>query len=203
MAILELRVEAQVPRIETDYRDLADLLHRSGAPLPLAELHGGLCGVICASGRQAASSWLDSLLDDCTADADTLSRLASRLEVLGKDTWQALSGLTLEFCPLLPGDEAGVDQRAEALGLWCHGFLAGLVIGGVDLAGGTETLSAELDELVRDFAEISRAGADREEIEDPELGDGSLTELVEFVRVGTQFVFEGLVPDSRRERVVH
>ena len=203
MAILELRVEAQVSRIETDYRDLADLLHRSGAPLPLAELHGGLCGLICAGGRQAASSWLDSLLDDCTGDADTLSQLASRLEVLGKDTCQALSGLTLEFCPLLPDDEAGVDERAEALGLWCHGFLAGLVIGGVDLAGGTQALSAEIDELVRDFAEISRVGADREAIEDPALGDGSLTELVEFVRVGTQFVFEELVPDSRRERVVH
>ena len=188
---------------ETDYRDLAELLYRSGAPVPLAELHGGLCGVICASGREAASSWLDSLLDDCTGDANTLSQLAGRLEVLGKNTWQALSGLTLEFCPLLPDDEVGLDQRAEALGLWCHGFLAGLVIGGVDLTGGSAALSAELDELVRDFAEISRAGADREEIEDTELGDGSLTELVEFVRVGTQFVFEELVSDSPQERVLH
>lgn len=192
-----------VSGIETDYRDLADLLVSSGAPLPLAELHGGLCGIICASGHGAASSWLDSLLDDCTGDADSLPLLAARLEALGKDTWQALRGLTLEFFPLLPDEDADIDQRAEALGLWCHGFLAGLVIGGVDLAGGSEALSAELSELIRDFAEISRAGADREEIEDPDFGDASLTELVEFVRVGTQLVFEELVPDLPHERTIH
>jgi uncharacterized protein YgfB (UPF0149 family) len=193
----------RVSGIETDYGDLAELLNRSGAPLPLAELHGGLCGVICASGHGAAASWLDSMLDDCSGDADTLSQLATRLGDLGDNTWQALSGLTLEFGPLLPDDEAGVDQRAEALGLWCHGFLAGLVIGGVDLAGGLESLSDELAELVRDFAEISRVGADREEIENPDLGDTSLTELIEFVRVGTQFVFDELVPDSPKKRVLH
>lgn len=189
--------------IKADYGDLAELLNRSGAPLPLAELHGGLCGVICASGHGAAATWLDSMLDDCSGDMDTLSQLATRLGDLGDDTWRALSGLTLEFFPLLPDDEAGVDQRAEALGLWCHGFLAGLVIGGVDLAGGPEALSNELAELVRDFAEISRVGADREEIENPDLGDTSLTELIEFVRVGTQFVFEELVPDSPKKRILH
>jgi uncharacterized protein len=193
----------QVSGIEADYGDLAELLNRSGAPLPLAELHGGLCGVICASGQGAAAGWLDSLLDDCTADAETLSQLAARLEALGNDTWQALNGLALEFYPLLPSDDVGIGQRAEALGLWCHGFLAGLVIGGVDLAGGTEALSDELAELVRDFAEISKAGADSEEADDPELGDDSLTELVEFVRVGTQFAFEELVPGSTQERIIH
>lgn len=202
MAILFVRLEAQVSGNKADYGDLAELLNRSGAPLPLAELHGGFCGVICASGRGAATGWLDNLLDDCTGDADTLSQLATRLEELGNDTWQALSGLTLEFVPLLPDDAAGVDQRAEALGLWCHGFLAGLVIGGVDLAG-ADALSEELAELVRDFAEISRAGANREEIENPDLADDSLTDLVEFVRVGTQLVFEELVPDSPQQRTIH
>lgn len=204
MAILESRVEWRVSGIRIDYGDLAELLDRSGAPLPPSELHGGLCGVICASGRNAASSWLDDLLDDCSGDADTLSRLATRLEELGEDTWQALSGLTLEFQPLLPDDDTAIDRRTEALAHWCHGFLAGLVIGGVDLAGGgPETLSADVAELVRDFAEISRAGADHDEVEDPDLGESSLTELVEFVRVGTQFVFEELVSDSPQKRVIH
>lgn len=186
-----------------DYGDLAELLNRSGSPLPLAELHGGLCGVICASGRDAATSWLDELLDDCAGDRDTLSQLASRLEELGDDTWQSLSGLSMEFSPLLPDDEERIDQRAEALGLWCHGFLAGLVIGGVDLAGGSTTLSAELSELVSDFAQISQAGADSEEMDDEDLGDNSLTELVEFVRVGTQYVFEELVAGSPKPRTIH
>lgn len=187
----------------TDYGDLADLLNRSGSPLPLAELHGGLCGILCASGREAAARWLEELLDDCGADNVTLSQLASGLESLGNETWQALSGLSLEFRPLLPDDEEGIDLRAEALGKWCHGFLAGLVIGGVDLTGGSAELSDELSELVHDFAAISQAGADSEELEDPDLGDNSLVELVEFVRIGAQFVFEEMVADVPEQRTIH
>jgi hypothetical protein len=169
----------------------------------LAELHGGLCGVICASGREAARSWLDELLDDCGGDMETLSELAGRLEALGNDTWQALSGLAMEFAPLLPDDEAGIDQRAEALALWCHGFLAGLVIGGIDLTGSSAPLSQDLSELVHDFAAISQAGPDSQEFEDPDLGDNSLMELVEFVRVGAQFVFEELVAEQPAQRTIH
>ncbi len=186
-----------------DYGELVELLNRSGSPLPLAELHGGLCGVICASGRDAATSWLAELLDDCGGDMDTLSLLASRLEDLGDETWQSLSGLSMEFFPLLPDDDARIDQRAEALALWCHGFLAGLVIGGIDLAGGTTALSAELSELVSDFAQISQAGADSDEMGDEELGDNSLMELIEFVRVGTQYVFEELVAGGPKPRTIH
>jgi uncharacterized protein YgfB (UPF0149 family) len=189
--------------IDVDYERLADLLDRSRAPLPLAELHGGLCGVICSSGREAASQWLDNLLDDCAGDPDTLSRLALELEGLRSETWEALTGLSMEFCPLLPDDHESIDQRAEALGLWCHGFLSGLVVGGIDLNTGTEILSAQLVEVVQDFAEISKAGAESEEIEDANLGDNSLFELVEFVRVGTQFAFEELIPDARTTRVLH
>lgn len=189
--------------IDTDYGELADLLNRSGSPLPLAELHGGLCGVICASGREAAQRWLEDLLDDCGGDSNSVSQLAQSLETLGNETWRALSGMSLEFAPLLPDDEQDIDQRAEALGLWCHGFLAGLVIGGLDLAGGTANISEEISELVHDFAAISQAGADSEELEDPEQGDNSLMELVEFVRVGAQYVFEELVSETQEPRTIH
>lgn len=189
--------------IVVDYVDLAELLNRSGSPLPLAELHGGLCGVICASGREAAQSWLDELIDDCGGDADTLAELAGRLEALGNETWQALRGMSMQFTPLLPDDDSAIDQRAEALGLWCHGFLAGLVIGGIDLTGGSAVLSQDLSELVHDFAAISQAGPDSQDFEDPDLGDNSLTELVEFVRVGAQFIFEELTADQPEQRTIH
>lgn len=187
-----------------EYGLLAELLGRSRSPLPLPELHGGLCGVICASGRDAATRWLDGLVEDCAADDATLAELAGRLRSLGDETWRALSGFSMEFAPLLPDDDYGIDQRAEALGLWCHGFLAGLVVGGLDLGDSRAAQSAELAELVRDFAEISRAGADRNELDNPELGDSALVELVEYVRVGTQYIFEELVPEPAAEqRTIH
>jgi uncharacterized protein YgfB (UPF0149 family) len=188
--------------IETDYRDLAELLNRTGSPLPPSELHGGLCGVICASGREAAAEWLVGLVDDCAGDAQTLTDLARQLELLGQEAWGALSGLALEFEPLLPDDQAAIDQRAHALGLWCHGFLAGLVVGGVDLEAGSDGLSPEFRELVRDFMQISQAGLGAEDGETEE-NDQAFVELVEFVRVGVQFAFEELLPETDRPRTIH
>lgn len=189
----------------TDYGSLTELLDRSGSPLLLAELHGGLCGVICSGGRDAASGWLSDVLEDCTADAATVGELAGRLETLGNATWHALNGPALEFEPLLPDDGSAIEQRAEALALWCHGFLAGLVIGGLDLGEAGRALPEELTELVEDFAEISKAGADAGEMEQAEAGDRALTELVEYVRVGTQFFFEELSDQATppEQRTLH
>lgn len=190
---------------ETEYRSLAELLTRSGSPLVLAELHGGLCGVICAGGRDAGASWLSGLLEDCSADAATVSELAGRFESLGTETWQAFNGVALEFAPLLPDDTHSLEQRAEALALWCHGYLSGLVIGGLDLGNGREHLSNELAELIQDLAEISRAGAELDELENADSGEAALTELVEYVRVGAQFVFEELAVDDTpaAQRTLH
>ncbi|MDX1561400.1 MAG: UPF0149 family protein [Gammaproteobacteria bacterium] len=189
--------------ITSDYISLAELLSRSGAPLQAAELHGGLCGVLCASGRRAAEAWLEDLIDDCAGDPQTVTELAENLESLGNDTWSALSGLSLEFAPLLPDDEADIEQRTAALAAWCHGFLGGLVIGGLDFDGGERALSAEIEELVRDFAEISKAGVG--ERAESNVNDRSLFELVEYVRVGAQLVFEELVrgSDASEQRVIH
>lgn len=203
MATFLGRDSIQVSIEQTDFAELAELLHRSGSPIPLEELHGGLCGVLCAAGNESAVNWLSTFLDDCRADSETLATLAQRLELLRDETWQALNGLSLEFYPLLPGDDVALQRRAEALGSWCHGFLAGLVIGGVDLTGGAAALSPELAELVGDFAEVSKAGADADEVDDPESGDSSFVEIVEFVRVGTQFFFEELLEESQVRRTIH
>jgi hypothetical protein len=155
-----------------------------------------LCGVICAGGRDSARGWIGDMLEDCSADAKTMSELAARLEALGDASWNGLSSLSMEFAPLLPDDDSAVEQRAEALGLWCHGFIAGLVIGGLDLSDERAGLSAELVELVGDFAEISRAGVNVEDPATADDGEVSLVELVEYVRIGAQYIFEELIGDS-------
>ena len=187
-----------------EYEVLEELLSSSGSPLPPAELHGGLCGLICANGQRAAMSWLESLLEDCSGDSASLSELAVGLSTLGEETFSAFTGSSLEFRPLLPDDDSGVDVRSDALAHWCHGFLSGLVIGGLELDAERDHLPADIHELVGDFAEISKAGADAAEIEDPELGARSLFELIEYVRVGAQLIFEELLPSELLQaRTIH
>lgn len=95
----------------------------------------------------------------------------------------------MEFAPLLPRDAEPIDARAEALGLWCQGFLYGL--GASSLTDATK-LPGEVGEVVRDLSEITRVGVDS--ADSLESSEGAYAELVEFVRVGVQLVFDELGP---------
>jgi uncharacterized protein YgfB (UPF0149 family) len=58
-------------------------------------------------------------------------------------------------------------------------------------------VSAEVAEILGDFAEMSRAGIDDEDVADRDRADFALAELKEYVRVSVQIVFEQLA--DRRE----
>jgi uncharacterized protein len=91
------------------------------------------------------------------------------------------------FEPLLPSDAQPIEARTTALAEWCQGFLYGLGAGNIPDAS---RLPGEVGEIVRDFAEITRAGVDGAETE--ESNESAYAELVEFVRVGVQLLFEEL-----------
>jgi uncharacterized protein YgfB (UPF0149 family) len=94
---------------------------------------------------------------------------------------------------VLPDDEQPLNGGASALALWCTGFLYGLGAGQIsDL----EALNGEVGEIVRDFTEISRATGDDSEAD--ESNEQAYAELVEFIRVAAQVVFEELLPLRRQ-----
>jgi uncharacterized protein YgfB (UPF0149 family) len=93
----------------------------------------------------------------------------------------------MEFHPLLPEDESPLDERTAALAQWCVGFLYGL---GSSSIQDLSKLPGEVGEVVRDFDEITRVGIDQGDSDDQ--NESAYAELVEFVRVGVQIVFEEL-----------
>jgi uncharacterized protein YgfB (UPF0149 family) len=98
----------------------------------------------------------------------------------------------MEFDILIPGDDHSIEERTQALTLWCTGFLYGLGTSAAD----PQRLPGELGEIVRDLTEITRADVDTSDTR--EANESALAELVEFVRVGVQLVFDEL--RSLRER---
>jgi uncharacterized protein YgfB (UPF0149 family) len=183
-----------------EYDALRDSLTHAGAVLTLPELHGGICGALCAGGPQAAESWLDdALADDFFAAHAThdIRSLRESLSDLVRGTWQTLAGTELAFEPLLPDDDTALDEQVQALAAWCQGFLAGLGESAPDAAQRERgERIASIDEILADFAEISRAGLTDEDTADRDRADFALTELKEYARVSTQLVFEELA--SRR-----
>lgn len=180
-----------------DYRDLNRALTEAGVTIAAAEVHGGLCGALCSGGDTAAHEWLERCLEGSRAAPEQIETLRSRLTALEREMRRSLENDELSFEPSLPGDEDPIDDRVGALALWCHGFLAGLGLGGVDLD--SDSASAELDEVVGDFAEISKVSVEPGE-EDSEDGF-AFAELTEYVRVGVQYVYERLNQGTGRGRL--
>ena len=180
---------SEIPRL--DYERLRESLAASGAIVALAELHGGVCGALCAGAAVAARRWLTDSLDDEQL-ATSPAAGADDLEELVSVSSKMLESGELAFEPLLPGDDAALAEQVEALAAWCQGFLNGLGSTAPAAAGSAE--GAALGEILRDFAEISRAALSEDEAAGQDQPDFALAELHESVRVSVQLVFEELGP---------
>ena len=106
------------------------------------------------------------------------------------------------FQLLLPDDDDELDERTEALGDWCLGFVYGLAAGG--LSEDSE-LPEDTRELLMDFIEISRASNDVGELDDDsdeEEDEHAFVEIVEYVRTGVLLINEELQP-LQTSQIIH
>jgi uncharacterized protein YgfB (UPF0149 family) len=172
------------------FKDFEDILATAGSLADAAEAHGSLCGALCSMSPYKMQDWINEILPDGTALSD---ESAAMIERVFTATASSFGEQGMEFEPLLPDDEQPLNGRANALALWCTGFLYGLGTGHIsDL----EALGGDVGEIVRDFTEISRASGD--DADSDESNEQAYTELVEFIRVAAQVVFEELLPLRRQ-----
>jgi uncharacterized protein YgfB (UPF0149 family) len=170
--------------IQHDYADIQRSLAHSHALADPAEAHGQLTGALCALVLYPIEDWLAEILPETSLALGT----DPALETLYNTTVAALCGDEMEFDLLIPGDDRPIEERTQALTLWCTGFLYGLGTSATD----PTHLPGELGEIVRDLTEITRADVDKNDSR--EANESALAELVEFVRVGVQLVFDELEP---------
>jgi uncharacterized protein YgfB (UPF0149 family) len=180
---------------------LRESLAAAGAVVALAELHGGVCGALCAGGTAAARRWLSESLDDAELGAPAAA-LADDLEELISTSSKMLEDDELKFEPLLPSDDSPLAEQVDALAVWCQGFLSG--VGSATPANARSAVEGDaLGEILRDFAEISRAGLGDDEAEGQVEADFALAQIHEYVRVSVQLAFEELAPARAAARDVH
>jgi uncharacterized protein len=168
------------------FKDFEEVLAGAGSLADAAEAHGCLCGALCSTSPYRMQDWVNEVLPDGKALSE---ESAAVLERVFAATTASFGAQGMEFEPLLPDDEEPLNGRANALGLWCTGFLYGLGAGHIS---NPEALPGDVGEIVRDFSEISRATGD--DASSDESNEQAYVELVEFIRVGAQVVFEELLP---------
>jgi uncharacterized protein YgfB (UPF0149 family) len=157
-------------------------LRRIGAADGAAEAHGCLCGLACLLGTAAAAAWVATTARGSDpGDARVLGTLAA-------STCTALAEGDMSFMPLLPPDDRPLADRATGLAQWCAGFMHGLGEAAGQHGAGQALAGEMTGEVIADFSEIARVALDDDESELE--AETAYAELVEFVRVSVQLVFE-------------
>jgi len=146
-----------------------------------------LCGALCA-GLARDEAWIAHVLDDASGSTEAQQACRRMLTRLRDETHALLAGASLEFAPVLPDDETGLADRTDALGEWCQGFLFGMGLAGTRLK--PDELSEETNEVLKDLGQIAQAGFEGDE--DSEDDETAYAEVVEYVRVGVQLLYEEL-----------
>jgi hypothetical protein len=167
------------------YADVARALAAGASAVHPAEAHGCLCGALCLRPDYSLPEWLDEILPDAAAS----SALDGPFATLFAESAGVLARPDMEFEPLLPDDNAGLEERVESLAAWCQGFLYGF--GAAGTAARTQ-LPEAVDEVLADLAQISHAGAVGSESLQAE--EDAYAELVEFLRAAVQLIYEELSP---------
>ena len=149
-----------------------------------AEIHGVATGLVCCGEDESTlANWAHILTRELEDDASRtlVEDILSGLVAL---TQRALRSTDFTFQMLLPPDSSEITTRTAALADWCSGFCTGT-------AFNSRLNEADLEpdalEALTDIARIAEVEPGTDSAEEQEK---ALLELEEYLRVGTQLIFE-------------
>jgi uncharacterized protein YgfB (UPF0149 family) len=173
-----------------DHNEVDAVLRGAGSTWNAAQAHGLLCSRLAVLGAEGGPDWFGLVLPEASAAGVSHGDDLALLDELYNETYRQLSERQSEFGLLMPGEGETDAVVTIALAEWCEGFLHGLVS---DVKGDVlkETLAAEpLSDIIKDMLQITRATADDDD--DSDGNEEALVELIEYLRVATQLVYEEL-----------
>ncbi|MGR5065815.1 UPF0149 family protein [Photobacterium sp. DNB22_13_2] len=156
------------------YETLEPMLKEQGLAVTPSELHGLICGMICGGMAVDGEQWLAPVCDyanqgDAMTDgAKTVVRsvfdaaareLGGLTQTLFTSTAAELADVDFTVELLLPGEDAELMLRAEALSEWVTNFISGLGLMGMN----KQQLSDDVTEAVAALEEIAQLGVDEDE----------------------------------------
>jgi len=166
---------------DSTFEWLADVYQSHGAINHPSELHGLLMGELAAGSVIEADAWLQMVCDHMgveSLDTQKRGRLEDDLLAFLTEVSEAIDHDSGSFALLLPDDDYALAERVESLAIWVRGFLEGIALGAQDKL---VSVDADLQEILRDFVEISQLDA---RVQGSEEGERELFEVGEYVRVG-------------------
>ena len=166
------------------YLQVQNRLDHPDVVFSCAEIHGVATGLVCCGEDESTlANWAPILTRELEDDASRtlVEDILSGLVAL---TQRALRSTDFTFQMLLPPDSSEITTRTAALADWCAGFCTGT-------AFNSRLNEADLEpdalEALTDIARIAEVEPGTDSAEEQEK---ALLELEEYLRVGTQLIFE-------------
>jgi len=161
-----------------NFEELNQSLHETTLKLHASQVHGIICGMYC--GNPTSTAWLELV-----SGGEESNQTQAMLQTLYDVTVKQLNDSLFDFQLVLPSDSDTLPERAEALTLWCQGFLTGLKLTQIQIEGREPS---EMTEAINDLIEIAKMNY--EEVVVSEEDETAYVELIEYVRVAVILICE-------------
>ncbi|TLU66820.1 UPF0149 family protein [Thalassotalea litorea] len=150
-----------------------------------SEIHGFLTGMVAAGYSLDKTDYL-KILADFFNNGETLSKAMHRqMKVLFADIVHSIVDDNYSFQLLVPDDDDSIFERGQAISAWVQGFNLGFGL----LQKQSSSYSEDVQEIIKDFADIANLSS---ELEDDEETEGAYFEILEYVRISSLLCFAEL-----------
>jgi uncharacterized protein YgfB (UPF0149 family) len=164
-----------------DYQALNQVLSQTMQKLHPSQVHGMISGILSGNVGEKLN-W-----EELVAGGEDRSKTHDILQALFLASQKQLEEFLFEFELMLPPDSESLSERAEALTLWCQGYLTGLKLSDVKLAG---RAPGDVTEAINDMIEIAKMNY--EDVVASEEDEAAYTDLVEYVRMAAILIYQDM-----------
>ena len=173
-----------------EYTDFAESISVLSLNISGSELHGMMCGYLCAGADSQGEAYLRALLNN-KKDEESRNALLVMFSVY-TISQQQINNFDFDFEMLLPDDNESLVERAQAFSEWCEGFTQGLTMAGVGVDQFYEEEAQEALQHIIEFAEL-----DCETLDVDEEDEKALMEVSEYARLAVIRLHGDLVMNER------
>jgi yecA family protein len=158
------------------YQEFLNSIAELALPISASELHGVMCGYLCAGAIAKGETYLQALMNH----KSKANQREAFLALFGVFTisHQQMTNFNFDFELLLPGEQESLIDRAQAFSEWCEGFTQGITLAGISSDQLEEDEAKEAMQHLMEFAQL-----DYESLEIDEADEKALMEVSEYTRM--------------------
>lgn len=173
-----------------NYNDFVAGVEVLSLHITVSELHGLLCGYLCAGAAEQGENFMRALMNN-KKDKARNKALVSLFSVFSTSQ-QQISSFDFSFEMLLPSEDSSLFERAEAFTQWCDGFIKGLNLADIDEEQFHEEEALEAYLHIAEFSNL-----DCESLQINEEDEKALMEIYEYTRLAVLRLHGDLVANKK------